>query len=347
MVTWGAPSRRGLALLAASLALTQAAIFPRQSSEAPRAWVTVEADGATKTITPTVNDGKTTSAFPGNTALPTAEAQGGGAFVLCNPAAGSGGLAQPFCAPAKDNQVEGGKTYFAPTPARAAAAALSPHASTATRGTAANRVPVTWDASLFPSSNTVVQVQGDYGVTSTIKEPGHGFSSLEIPAAAGFFEWAVLGYDMPAGEAMDVQLFLAVPAANGSIVARNAGPKVRVVSNNRTSVNDPVRRKVNVLGIVLPIVFGVLSLGGIGWFVWWYGRRKGMFASRSQGYGIGKSRGQRTDGLRLADGTFTSANRGGVEMMPPPRPPPPSTGNAFRDELNRQERNNEARSDMM
>ncbi|KAJ0326135.1 hypothetical protein Brms1b_000358 [Colletotrichum noveboracense] len=318
MVTWGAPSRGGLALLAASLALTQAAIFPRQSSEAPRAWVTVEADGATKTITPTVNDGKTTSAFPGNTALPTAEAQGGGAFVLCNPAAGSGGLAQPFCAPAKDNQVEGGKTYF-----------------------------VTWDASLFPSTNTVVQVQGDYGVTSTIKEPGHGFSSLEIPASAGFFEWAVLGYDMPAGEAMDVQLFLAIPAANGSIVARNAGPKVRVVSNNRTSINDPVRRKVNVLGIMLPIVFGVLSLCGIGWFVWWYGRRKGMFASRSQGYGIGKSRGQRTDGLRLADGTFTSANRGGVEMMPPPRPPPPSTGNAFRDELNRQERNNEARSDMM
>ncbi|KAF4853546.1 hypothetical protein CGCSCA4_v002256 [Colletotrichum siamense] len=318
MVTWGAPSRGGLALLAASLALTQAAIFPRQSSEAPRAWVTVEADGATKTITPTVNDGKTTSAFPGNTALPTAEAQGGGAFVLCNPAAGSGGLAQPFCAPAKDNQVEGGKTYF-----------------------------VTWDASLFPSTNTVVQVQGDYGVTSTIKEPGHGFSSLEIPAAAGFFEWAVLGYDMPAGETMDVQLFLAIPAANGSIVARNAGPKVRVISNNRTSINDPVRRKVNVLGIVLPIVFGVLSLCGIGWFVWWYGRRKGMFASRSQGYGIGKSRGQRTDGLRLADGTFTSANRGGVEMMPPPRPPPPTTGNAFRDELNRQERNNEARSDMM
>ncbi|KAF5500417.1 hypothetical protein CGCS363_v006376 [Colletotrichum siamense] len=318
MVTWGAPSRGGLALLAAFLALTQAAIFPRQSSEAPRAWVTVEADGATKTITPTVNDGKTTSAFPGNTALPTAEAQGGGAFVLCNPAAGSGGLAQPFCAPAKDNQVEGGKTYF-----------------------------VTWDASLFPSTNTVVQVQGDYGVTSTIKEPGHGFSSLEIPASAGFFEWAVLGYDMPAGEAMDVQLFLAIPAANGSIVARNAGPKVRVISNNRTSINDPVRRKVNVLGIVLPIVFGVLSLCGIGWFVWWYGRRKGMFASRSQGYGIGKSRGQRTDGLRLADGTFTSANRGGVEMMPPPRPPPPTTGNAFRDELNRQERNNEARSDMM
>ncbi|KAF5521648.1 hypothetical protein CGCA056_v007198 [Colletotrichum aenigma] len=318
MVTWGAPSRGGLALLAASLALTQAAIFPRQSSEAPRAWVTVEADGATKTITPTVNDGKTTSVFPGNTALPTAEAQGGGAFVLCNSAAGSGGLAQPFCAPAEDNQVEGGKTYF-----------------------------VTWDASLFPSTNTVVQVQGDYGVTSTIKEPGHGFSSLEIPAAAGFFEWAVLGYDMPAGEAMDVQLFLAIPAANGSIVARNAGPKVRVISNNRTSINDPVRRKVNVLGIVLPIVFGVLSLCGIGWFVWWYGRRKGMFASRSQGYGIGKSRGQRTDGLRLADGTFTSANRGGVEMMPPPRPPPPSTGNAFRDELNRQERNNEARSDMM
>ncbi|KAH0443620.1 hypothetical protein CcaCcLH18_00933 [Colletotrichum camelliae] len=319
MVTWGAPRGGGLALLAASLALTQAAIFPRQSSEAPRAWVTVEADGAAKTITPTVNDGKTTSAFPGNTALPTAEAQGGGAFVLCNPAAGSGGLAQPFCAPAKDKEVEGGKTYF-----------------------------VTWDASLFPSSSTVVQVQGDYGVTSTIKEPGHGFSSLEIPASAGFFEWAVLGYDMPAGEAMDVQLFLAVPAANGSIVARNAGPKVRVVgNNNRTSINDPVRRKVNVLGIVLPIVFGVLSLGGIGGFVWWYGRRKGMFASRSQGYGIGKSRGQRTDGLRLADGTFTSANRGGVEMMPPPRPPPPTTGNAFRDELNRQERNNEARSDMM
>ncbi|KAL0932116.1 uncharacterized protein CTRU02_213069 [Colletotrichum truncatum] len=314
MITWGVS--RGLAVVATLLSFSQAAtaaILPRQSDEALRPWVTVEADGATKTIAPVINDGKITSAFPANSALPTADATGAGSFLLCNPAAGSGGLAQPFCAPAKDNELEGGKTYF-----------------------------VTWDASLFPSPNTVVQVQGDYSVTNTI-DVGHGFTSQSIPASQGYFAWAVLGYNMPPGEALDVQLFLAVPATNGTITARDPGPKVRIVNN--VPSEDPLRRGPNVFGIVLPIIFGVLSLGAIGWFVWWYGRRKGMFASRNQGYGVGKSRGQRTDGLRLADGTFTSANRG-VEMMPPPRPPPPSigTGNAFREELSRQERNDKARN---
>ncbi|KAF6812933.1 hypothetical protein CPLU01_14790 [Colletotrichum plurivorum] len=318
MVTWGAS--RGLGLLTAMLALSQAtdaAILPRQSNPALRPWVTVSPEGPTRTITPTINDGKTTSAFPGNTALPTADPKGAGSFLLCNPAAGSNGLAQPFCAPAADSELEGGRTYF-----------------------------VTWDASLFPSPNTVVQVQGDYGV-SKFMQPGHGFTSQSIPASQGYFAWSVAGYDMPAGELLDVQLFLAVPATNGSITSRDKGPKVRVV-NRPPKAADGGRRGVNVFGIVLPIVFGVLALGSIGWFVWWYGRRKGMFRKGGQGYGVGKSRGQRTDGLRLADGTFTSANRGGVEMMPPPRPPPPAngTGNAFREELNRQARNERAQSMM-
>ncbi|KAF9873001.1 hypothetical protein CkaCkLH20_09511 [Colletotrichum karsti] len=323
MVTWRVS--QGLALLA-GLALSQAAILPRESNPpnmALRPWVTVGAEGATKTITPTINDGKTTSTFPGSTTLPTADAKGEGSFLLCNPAAGSGGLTQPICAPAKNSEVEGGKTYFGE--------------------------PFTWDASLFPSPNTVVQIQGDYGVNKFMKEPGHGFTSLEISASQGFFAWSVLKYEMPVGEVLDVQLFLAVPATNGSITSREPGPKVRVV--RREKADEPLRRRANVFGIVLPVIFGVLALGGIGWFVWWYGRKKGMFTSRSQGYGVGKSRGQRTDGLRLADGTFTSANRGGVEMMPPPRPPPPSTQttgtvNAFRQEIDRQERNDKALSMM-
>ncbi|GKT52991.1 hypothetical protein ColTof4_13037 [Colletotrichum tofieldiae] len=299
------------------MALSQtasAAILPRQNNEALRPWVTVAADGAAKTVTPTINDGKTTSAFPGSTTLPTADAQGAGTFLLCNQAAGSGGLNQPFCSPKADSELEGGKTYW-----------------------------VTWDTSLFPAPSTMVQVQGEYGVTKTI-EAGHGFTSQLIPASQGHFAWAAVGYNMAPNESLDVQLLLAIPANNGTITGRHAGPKVRIVNRSRT---DQRRRGPNVFGIVLPIVFGVLSLGGIAWFVWWYGRRKGMFHSRGRGYGVGKSRVQRTADVKigLGDSAFSSPDRG-VEMMPPPRPPPPSEGNVFRNELTRQERNERAQTMM-
>ncbi|KAK2017644.1 hypothetical protein LZ32DRAFT_600427 [Colletotrichum eremochloae] len=192
----------------------------------------------------------------------------------------------------------------------------------------------------------MIQVQGDYGVTDTI-EPGHGFTSLLLPASQGHFAWAAAGYDMAPDEALEVRLFLAVTANNGSITGRHAGPRVRVVNRSR---KDPVgggngrRRGPNVLAIVLPLVLGGLALGGIGWFVWWYGRRRGMFSSRGRGYGIGQSRGQRAVDakLGLGDGAFSSPDRG-VEMMPPPpRPPRIPEGNVFRNELNRQERNERA-----
>ncbi|GKT88742.1 hypothetical protein Ct61P_06592 [Colletotrichum tofieldiae] len=301
------------------MALSQtasAAILPRQNNEALRPWVTVAADGAAKTVTPTINDGKTTSAFPGSTTLPTADAQGAGTFLLCNQAAGSGGLNQPFCSPKADSELEGGKTY--------------------------------WDLSHLghlplPRPSTMVQVQGEYGVTKTI-EAGHGFTSQLIPASQGHFAWAAVGYNMAPNESLDVQLLLAIPANNGTITGRHAGPKVRIVNRSRT---DQRRRGPNVFGIVLPIVFGVLSLGGIAWFVWWYGRRKGMFHSRGRGYGVGKSRVQRTADVKigLGDSAFSSPDRG-VEMMPPPRPPPPSEGNVFRNELTRQERNERAQTMM-
>ncbi|TEA19050.1 hypothetical protein C8034_v009463 [Colletotrichum sidae] len=309
---------RGLGLIT-TLLISQslAAIHPRDSDLRP--WVTIAADGAAQTVTPIVADSKTTSTFPASSPLPTADSKGEGAFLLCGSAAGSNGLAQPFCAPSKDSELEGGKTYF-----------------------------VTWDASLFPSPNTVVQVQGDFGVTDTIGA-GHGFTSQSLPASQGFFEWDVIGYNMPPGEALDVQLYLAVPASNGTIAARDKGPRVRIV--NKRSRLDPLRRrKSTVFGIILPVIFGLLSLAGIGWFIWWYGRRKDMFrTSGGQGYGVGKSRAQRTDGgISLADGTFTNATRG-VEMMPPPRPPPPSNPitNAFHAELERQERSERAHNESL
>ncbi|KAJ0161318.1 hypothetical protein CTA2_6430 [Colletotrichum tanaceti] len=333
---------KGLALLATTTALAllsqtaNAAILPRQSNEALRPWVTVAPDGAAKTITPTVNDGKTTSTFTGSTTLPTANAQGAGTFLLCDQAAGSSGLSQPFCSPKTNSELEGGKTYWGEKPPlsirRAAVLTKGPE-------------KVTWDADLFPSPNTMVQVQGDYGVTRTI-EAGHGFTSQMMPASQGHYAWAAVGYNMAPDESLDVQLVLAVPATNGTITGRHVGPRVRIV--NRSRPPPPRRRGPNVLGIVLPIVFGVLSLGGIGWFVWWYGRRKGMFHSRGRGYGVGKSRVQRTADVKigLGDSAFSSQDRG-VEMMPPPaRPPPPSSseGNVFRHELERQERNERAQT---
>ncbi|KXH66669.1 hypothetical protein CSAL01_06633 [Colletotrichum salicis] len=315
---------RGLGLAATILALSQAvdaAILPRQSNDALRPWVTVQADGAAKTITPTVNDGKTTSAFTGSSTLPTADANGAGSFLPCNQAAGANGVDQPFCSPKADSKVDGGKTYW-----------------------------ITWDTSLFPLPNTMVQVQGDYGVTNAI-DPGHGFTSQMLPASQGHFAWAAVGYNMAANESLTVQIFLALPQTNGSITARHPGAKVSIVNRPQNDDNNNQRRRgPNVFGIVLPIVFGVLSLGGIAWFVWWYGRRKGMFSSRGGGYGVGKSRGQRTADVKigLGDSAFSSPDRG-VEMMPPPpRPPPPSSseGNVFRNEMSRQERNERAQTMM-
>ncbi|GKT47822.1 uncharacterized protein ColSpa_08003 [Colletotrichum spaethianum] len=325
---------KGLGLLAA-LALSQtvdAAILPRQNNEALRPWVTVAADGAAKTVTPTINDGKTTSAFPGSTTLPTADAQGAGTFLLCNQAAGASGLNQPFCSPKANSELEGGKTYWGEHDLQLP---FRPH-------TVTNKTAVTWDTAVFPAPSTMIQVQGDYGVTDTI-EAGHGFTSLATPASQGHFAWAAVGYNMAPNESLDVQLFMAILANNGSISGRHAGPKVRIV--NRSPSNQR-RRGPNVFGIVLPIVFGVLSLGGIGWFVWWYGRRKGMFSSRGRGYGVGQSRVQRTADVKigLGDSAFSSPDRG-VEMMPPPpRPPQPAEGNVFRNELNRQERNERAQT---
>ncbi|KAI3535688.1 hypothetical protein CSPX01_11212 [Colletotrichum filicis] len=312
---------RGLGLAATVLALSQAinaAILPRQSNDALRPWVTVQADGAAKTITPTVNDGKTTSAFTGSSTLPTADANGAGSFLSCNQAAGANGVNQPFCSPKADTKVDGGKTYW-----------------------------ITWDTSLFPLPNTMVQVQGDYGVTNAI-DPGNGFTSQMLPASQGHFAWAAVGYNMAANESLTVQIFLALPQTNGSITARHPGAKVSIVNRPQNDNSSQRRRGPNVFGIILPIVFGVLSLVGIGWFVWWYGRRKGMFSSRGGGYGVGKSRGQRTADVKigLGDNAFSSPDRG-VEMMPPPpRPPPPSEGNVFRNEMSRQERNERAQTMM-
>ncbi|KAK1516803.1 uncharacterized protein CCOS01_12352 [Colletotrichum costaricense] len=312
---------RGLGLAATVLAVSQAinaAILPRQSNDALRPWVTVQADGAAKTITPTVNDGKTTSAFTGSSTLPTADANGAGSFLSCNQAAGASGVNQPFCSPKADTKVDGGKTYW-----------------------------ITWDTSLFPLPNTMVQVQGDYGVTNAI-DSGHGFTSQMLPASQGHFAWAAVGYNMAANESLTVQIFLALPQTNGSITARHPGAKVSIVNRPQNDNSNQRRRGPNVFGIVLPIVFGVLSLVGIGWFVWWYGRRKGMFSSRGGGYGVGKSRGQRTADVKigLGDNAFSSPDRG-VEMMPPPpRPPPPSEGNVFRNEMSRQERNERAQTMM-
>ncbi|KAK1992723.1 hypothetical protein LX36DRAFT_644353 [Colletotrichum falcatum] len=317
---------KGFGLAAATaLVLSHTAyaeIQPRQTKEALRPWVTVAADGTSQTVTPTIKDGKTTSVFPGSTTLPTADAKGAGSFLLCNQGAGSSGLDEPFCAPKLDTKLDGGKTYW-----------------------------VTWDSGLF-TSRAMVQVQGDYGVTDTIA-PGHGFTSLLLPASQGHFAWAAAGYNMPPEEALEVRLFLAVVARNGTITRRHAGPRVRIVnrSANDSSPGDRDagrrRRGPNVLAIVLPLVLGGVALGGIGWFVWWYGRRRGMFGSR--GYGIGQSRGQRAVDAKigLGDGAFSTPpdRAGAVEMMPPPPRPPTLTGtNVFRNELNRQERNEQGRN---
>jgi len=102
---------RGIVAIAlAFLAATASAgvvVKPRQEGD-QRPWVTVDASGATKTITPSRDGG---TPFTGSVPTPTAAADGSGSFLVCAPQAGANKF-RPFCAPANDAVLAPDKTYF-------------------------------------------------------------------------------------------------------------------------------------------------------------------------------------------------------------------------------------------
>ena len=195
---------------------------------------------------------------------------------------------------------------------------------------------VTWDAAFFEDSNQEVQMTG-VATTSDGHGGNHGFISTIFPGSKGYYRWNPGTAELPQARFVDVQLYLAYPMENGTkFLDQDPGPKVRVLRSDIPASEAGVRGGgKNALAIALPTVCGLVALVAIGFFVRWYGRRKGYFGGRRQGYGVRKSRIQRAGvgtNIKLSEGTFSSS----------PRNEEPNRGNdgtnVFRQELRRQER---------
>ncbi|KAM0334550.1 hypothetical protein ACHAQA_001580 [Verticillium albo-atrum] len=234
--------------------LVQSAATPTQTQtqtqNALHPWVTVAPDGSTRTITPSVEGDSTISAFEGPTALPTALSDGSGAFLVCDDAAGSGGLYMPFCASAKDTEVSAGRTYF-----------------------------ITWDVDYFEDPGRGIVVEGALSTNDGIVE-GQAFTSGPLVASQGFYAWVISKEDPKSWNEMDVQLFLVYE--NGTS-ARNriSGPKVRVVPPEDDS-------SFQVSFVVLPASFILVALAVVATFVTVRSRGRRTAKKNAEWFGVKK-----------------------------------------------------------
>lgn len=393
-------TRRKL-LAAASMLLGAASARPPLATpvleaRAPAAtdpWVSVDTSGVPVTVTPvvTVVDGATTtiSAAPNDltetvvtrtdnaeittstgTAPPEPTAtnkDGTGSFLVCNNADGE---YAPFCQPSFNSSLYPGTTYY-----------------------------VTWDTSIFNSTNTTVILEGSYINATTGEVASQAFASDKITAGWSYYAWAVDGKLLQGKGAANITLFLNALDADGNTTAKSyAGPMVLVTKPATYHQPPPKMPTGAALYIGLPTVLGFCVLMIFGVCLWNRQARKisvGNIMSRSRhGYGIAKGRARRMgrrdrkpDHIRLMDqlpedqhyrdeprsypapgagsgdddgwgqqhvyhrqqnneflghargdsdalgslaGTPTSANFPAAE--------PPQRGNAFRDELERQQR---------
>ncbi|KAK1752235.1 hypothetical protein QBC47DRAFT_405439 [Echria macrotheca] len=160
----------------------------------------------------------------------------------------------PFCSPTEGQSITVGRTF-----------------------------EVSWDPTWFNSSETpMVFVQADFGVPDTTNPADggqDGFTSDLIPTNVGRFTWNVLPeYLAPGFAAVPAALFLAEPSLTNITTRGNRipGPRVELVSGtgqpltdapNSDSANN-VSTGANPVAIILPVVFGVLTLCSLGLFVW-------------------------------------------------------------------------------
>ncbi|OIW26129.1 hypothetical protein CONLIGDRAFT_684658 [Coniochaeta ligniaria NRRL 30616] len=280
-------------LLLLGVATAMPALQPR-APDATDLWVTVDESGHPKTVTPvqTTIDGTPTviSAAPNamtatvftntnqgdvrtTTATvpnPTPTATGGaGAFPVCHNKDGDNA---PFCLPLPGAELNPGKTYY-----------------------------VTWDPTIFPSSNTTVRITGSYFNSTTGLTTSQAFSSGSLAAAWSFYAWTVDSSLLSGSGAGGVNISLTIAALSAGATAMTPfqGPVVRVakpagyVSEKTKAPTGPA------LYIGLPTVLGFVAVVLIG-TCWWNRKHRkidvGSVMGRGRGYGAGKSRRQRVFG---------------------------------------------------
>ncbi|KAK3353318.1 hypothetical protein B0T25DRAFT_607531 [Lasiosphaeria hispida] len=190
---------------------------------------------------------------------------------------------------------------------------------------------ITWDPAFFNSTEVpMVRVQADFGFAPAANLLGgaDGFTSELINVSAGRFTWNILNDYLAAGfAATSARIFLEEPS----------------LTNETT--RGPVGVGANPIAIVLPVVFGVLTLLLLGGCVWfrrkhpdfgrgWFTFRRGGRWRGGGGYGVGRSKGQR---LRGQDIKVINTDMNGLRMnamaMNADR-----DRNIFREEMRRQER---------
>ncbi|KAG7138978.1 hypothetical protein HYQ45_004024 [Verticillium longisporum] len=254
-----------------------------QTNNALHPWVTVAPDGATRTVTPTIDGEDTISTYNGPTALPTAFSDGSGAFLVCDEASGSGGLYFPFCASEKDKEVAAGSTYF-----------------------------ITWDVEYFEDPGRGVVVEGALTNHDGVIED-QAFSSGPIVASEGFYAWTISETDPKSWKQMDVQLYLVYE--NGTS-ARNriSGPKL--------SITPPKQKSSFQLSfVILPVSFILLALVVAAIFVTVRIRKRRVARRQNGGWnGISSADLEAKDkdamNSMAADDDFTWS-AGGAEIAPP------------------------------
>ncbi|CAK7228721.1 hypothetical protein SEUCBS140593_007007 [Sporothrix eucalyptigena] len=343
-------------LLAFTLAGHAAVLEPRASTSAtitsfPGPWVTIDTNGHVATVTP-VHSGSTTLSAPPSVLTqhtayilslngkattttaspPVASATGAGtagAFMKCSGGQDAVTDSQaPFCQPRQGTQLTPNLTYY-----------------------------VTWDPSGFTSNETLV-LEAEFGGNGAAAAGESGFATSALQAASGFYAWTIDSTFVSAhgsgSSHVNVTFSLVynqstIPDPDSEIrTVRLSGPSVLVTNNPQ--VPSKHHHHVSAVAIAVPVVVGAAVLVLLGFCVWSYrhhghlpcigglvSRRTSSFSAK--GYGVRQSYGQRTGGSQNT-GTYGPGfgdSRNGRTAFYENNASPPTRGNAFRDELKRQE----------
>ncbi|KAK3393583.1 hypothetical protein B0H63DRAFT_20602 [Podospora didyma] len=273
-----------------------AAIAARQDAASAvnptAAWVTVDESGKPRTITPiqTTISGTPTiiSAAPydvtgtehtytnyailttstGAIAAPQATAtSGAGSFAVCK---NKDGEFKPFCLPVNAANINPGVVKF-----------------------------ITWDPSVFGSTNTTVKVIGSYGNNIT----DQAFSSDNMVAGWGFYQWSVVDtlISTKGGNNVNITLHIAALPVGAALANWYTGPTVQVAYIPGPEARKSPTPTGPALYIALPTVLGFVAIMILGTCYWNRRARRiglGNIMSRAgrHGYGVGKSRRQRMGG---------------------------------------------------
>lgn len=157
---------------------------------------------------------------------------------------------------------------------------------------------VTWDSSVFNSTNTTVILEGSYINATTGEVASQAFSSDKIKSGWSYYAWAVDSKLMQGKSAANITLFLNALDDDQNTTAKSyTGPTVLVTKQPTYHQPAPKMPSGAALYIGLPTVLGFCLLMIFGVCLWNREARKisiGNIMSRSRhGYGIAKGRARR------------------------------------------------------